>query len=191
MYEITGQIEGVADILFHRFTEEAKDKLDNNVTGGTRTPEQAQTEAGTFVYRDDRGLVLPADNLNRALVQGCQKASLKEGKKGLASLVEATVFVQGAMPFGVTEPDYIHECSGRRPPRTGGRCVIRRSAMRAGWKLPFKLAVTDDRRNPDSLRLGLEHAGLLVGLGDWRPKFGRFIVTVWQVKGKASKSRPA
>jgi hypothetical protein len=42
----------------------------------------------------------------------------------------------------------------------------------------------DDRRSSDSIKRGMEEAGLLVGLCDGRPEFGRYIVTRFEVKKK-------
>ena len=32
------------------------------------------------------------------------------------------------------------------------------------------------------VRLALEQGGVLVGLGSWRPRYGRFRITTWEVR---------
>ena len=83
--------------------------------------------------------------------------------------------------FGTKDPDGIHESIGKRPPRTGAACVIRRPMLNTGWHLPFTLMVVDDRRPADNIRRAIEEAGLLCGMGSWRPEYGRFILTDWEV----------
>jgi hypothetical protein len=91
------------------------------------------------------------------------------------------VFVEDAILFGKDEPDYVHTCWGRVPPRTGAMVPIRRPAMNAGWKVSFTLAVMNDSIGEGQIREALDHAGLMVGVGSWRPQYGRFRVTSWEV----------
>jgi len=41
--------------------------------------------------------------------------------------------------------------------------------------------VSPNELEPDVVRQSLDNAGLLVGIGDYRPKFGRFTVTAFEV----------
>jgi hypothetical protein len=47
-----------------------------------------------------------------------------------------------------------------------------------GWVLRFELEFDDSVIGPKELVKAMNDAGALVGLGDWRPKFGRFLVEV-------------
>ena len=44
------------------------------------------------------------------------------------------------------------------------------------WELDFRLIVNDDQIPTEIIRSILEHAGKHEGLGDYRPKYGRFEV---------------
>lgn len=181
MYRITGKIQGVAPILFSHWTEEAEKSIREGTTGGKFSDDQRMQEAMQKVYLNEQGdLTLPNWNFKKCLLEGCRKAGLKEGRASMSPFLEATVFVDAELSFGVQAPDFIHEVTGKRPPRTGGACLIKRPALNAGWSLPFSLSVVDDRRSADHIRRALEEAGLLVGLGSWRPEYGRFVVTEWQ-----------
>jgi len=183
MYTINTTIEGVAPFLFNRFTEESKSDIDKGTAGGKKSIQQREVEVLVKVYRNDNGLYLPAQSMKKCLLVGITMGKLKEGRSSARSFVEATVFIHPQeIEFGKNEPDFIHECMGRRPPKTGGACIIRRPGLKEGWELSFSLTVTDDRRDPELLRRGMEEAGLLAGIGDWRPEFGRFIVKKWEVK---------
>jgi hypothetical protein len=182
MYEIKTMVEGIAPILFNRFTEEAKEAMEQRKTGGTRTVKQSQQEALGKVYRNGKGLYCPAANIKKSLLNGITKGNIKEGRGSARPYIEATVFIKPQeVVFGKQEPDFIHECTGRIPPKTGARVIIRRPGLREGWQLSFSMIVMDDRRSADQIRKGLEEAGLLIGLCDGRPEFGRFIVKEWEV----------
>ena len=182
-YTIQGTVEGVAPILFNAFSEDATEKLRAGTTGGKFTDEQRVAEAMQKIHRDSNGGIgWPSWNFKQCLIEGCKRAGLREGRSSMAPFIAATVFVDGERTFGVESPDAIHEVAGRRPPKTGGAVLIKRPMLKAGWRLPFVLSVLDDRRSPDHIRTALGEAGMLVGMGSWRPEYGRFVVTEWNVE---------
>lgn len=181
MKRIKVTIEGIAPILFNRMTQEQQDKIITRQTGGVRTLSERQEEARQKVYRNADGLYLPSENLIKCLILGATKASLKYGRKSLAPFIEALVFTETtAIPFGISEPDFIDERPGRVPPRTGPRVIICRPGLSTGWRLTFHLIVVDDRLPIDNIKTALQEAGILIGLCDYRPRFGRFKVVEWQ-----------
>jgi hypothetical protein len=177
MYAVDVTLEGVAPILFSRWVTD----LEAPVTGQKITPTQRVEEAEQKVYRNGEGLYFPAWNLKRAIVDGCGAANLKDGRKSLKPMVMASVFPEPEPLFGTDKFDFMHEATGKRPARTGGAVLIRRPALSTGWHLDFRLNVVVDRLHPETLRVSLEHAGLLIGLGSWRPEYGRFIVREFEV----------
>lgn len=50
-----------------------------------------------------------------------------------------------------------------------------------GWNLNFSIFVQDDQLRPDVVRTVLGEAGRAVGIGDYRPRYGRFEVTKFEV----------
>ncbi len=180
MYQIHGTIKGAAPILINRFTEASQNEMEKSSTGGKFTKEQRIAQAWESVYKDEQGYYLPAWNLKCCLVEGAKRGSIKEGKKSIAPFLQATVFPADPVRFSIAEA-FLHETWGRRPPRTGGACMVRRPGFQVGWELPFVLNVVDDRRTPEQIRRCLEEAGLLVGLGSWRPEYGRCTVAAWEV----------
>lgn len=183
MYKIDVTIEGVAPYLWGKWTKASKKALGEGTTGGKKSTSDREQEALEKVCRNSNGLYLPAQDMEACLVQGIKMGNLKEGRASAAPYVEATVFVDPReVEFGKKEADFMHDCVGRRPPKRGGACIILRPGLNIGWQLSFTFIVADDRRTPDLLRRGCEEAGLLAGLGEWRPKYGRFIVKKWEVK---------
>lgn len=177
MYRIKWKITSIAPILFNAWTDSAREKLDAGSTGGKMSREDRIEEAHQKVYRNGKGLVLPSQNLEACLVMGARRGGLKRGRSGLAPYLEATVFCEErSIPFGVKEPDGIHEVMGTRGK---GACVIRRPILNE-WTLSGVFVVADDRMDAAQIKEALGEAGLLVGLCDWRPKYGRFIVTEFE-----------
>lgn len=180
MYRITGKIQGVAPVLFSRFYNPESTEQPG---GGRFTIDERKAEALLRVHRRPDGeIVIPKNMFKNCLLEGVKKAGLKEGRGSLMPYIEATVFVEQDLPLGKTEPDSILETWGRRPPKTGGACMVRYPAFETGWEAPFTLVVVDDRRNSQSIKRALDEGGLLVGIGSWRPEYGRFIVTEWRAE---------
>lgn len=181
MYKVNIGIEGIAPILFKRLTLETQKDIDSGKTGGKKSLAQKETEAAQLVYRNAKGLYIPSANIERAMLEGSTKASLKYGRKSLAPFLQALVFCdESEISLGIKEPDFVDERTGRIPPRTGGRVVIRRPGLKAGWKATFTISVMDDRIPLEHIKTAFQEAGILVGLCDFRPKFGRYIVTKFE-----------
>lgn len=181
MYKVEVIIEGVAPILFNRFTAEALEGLDKKVTGGTKTKEGKLAEARAKAYTNSNGVYWPGVNLKQTIIQGASKASLKHGKKALWPFLQAALFIQPMeLEFGKKESDFIDERWGRIPPKTGAAAIIRRPGMHTGWNLRLTLVVVDERIQASQVKTAVEEAGLLVGTGSYRPEFGRFKVVEWK-----------
>jgi hypothetical protein len=188
VYTIHGTIKGLAPLLFNRFTEAAQQALDTRQTGGRLSVPQKIAEAEEKVHRGINGnLIIPAWSFKQSLVAGCSAAGLKHGRSGLGQHLKAIVFADGEIDLGVKERDFMHEHWGRIPPGPkGAGAIIRRPALNPGWEGRFRLVVTDDRQSPEQIRQALDETGLLVGLGGWRPEYGRFMVTEWTVEKPAA-----
>ena len=58
--------------------------------------------------------------------------------------------------------------------------VIRYRPIWEEWKLKFRVDILDDQFPAEILHDILESGGLYKGIGDFRPKFGRFAVTSFE-----------
>ncbi len=68
------------------------------------------------------------------------------------------------------------------------RVVIQRAAVArarleitTGWHLEFNIHVNDDIVHPDTVQTVLDYAGRAVGVGDFRPRYGRFQIERFEV----------
>lgn len=125
-------------------------------------------------------VVLPSTNLERVIRDGAAKS--KEGKT-----VQAAVIVLEDAVLDYKGPKDTHELwlAGRNAYResvkVGQVRVLRTRPIFREWKCSFVADFHDDLVDPDRLRHFLDVAGRQVGVGDWRPKHGRFIVTSFEV----------
>lgn len=131
---------------------------------------------GSIYWDEQCGPVVPSDNIERCIQLGAQKS--RRGKD-----IQAVVFC--------TEPFIKLEYDGPRnqaklieDPRFSlrkGVCIkkVRISRVRpmfpTGWRLRFECEYDDTIINGQMVFKAMQDAGALIGLGDWRPKFGRFI----------------
>lgn len=140
--------------------------------------ELARLEWFGGLYLSESGRIcIPCDNIERCIQQGGQKQRI--GKD-----VQAGVFVQEP-EIEIDHPDIagkkIEKLYGdprftiRKGVKIQTNRIIRiRPMIPTGWTLTFTLEFDETLVNARNLEQAILDAGTYVGLGDWRPKFGRF-----------------
>jgi hypothetical protein len=138
--------------------------------------DRLEWEAGLYWDSED-GLIMPSDNIERCVQLGAQKSRI--GKD-----VQAAVFCANThVPIvydGPKDKDKLYD-DPRFSLRKGvavqkSRIIRIRPMIPTGWTMTFDLEFDEGIVNPKNLIKAMTDAGSLVGLGDWRPKFGRFLV---------------
>lgn len=135
-------------------------------------------EAGLY-WDDELGAVIPSDNIERTVQVGAQKSRI--GKDVVAAVFCSEPLVD--LEYDGPKDKAKLYADGRFILRKGvavqkSRLIRVRPMFPTGWVLKFTLEYDDSIVNEKSLVKAMEDAGALVGLGDWRPKFGRFLVEV-------------
>lgn len=181
-YQVLVAIQGVADLLLHRYSPDDVAEGAAAAKGG-KAKKTDNVEA--YVYRDPaRQICIPGRYLQRSMVEAARSVqdprSPRKSAKDLATagiLVTpplAPVLVDG---HATTEWEYLDR----------QRVVIQRSAItrvrpafHAGWATEFEIqCLLPEYIGMDLLRRLLDNAGRFVGLADFRPTYGRFVVTRW------------
>ncbi len=167
-------IEGVADLLFHRWSNEA---VEAKAAAAKGSKAKKTDDVESYVWRCENGnLGLPGEYLRRSIVNAAKfKQDPRSPRKSAMDLFNAAVVsLTNLADLGVGEWDY----EDRRRVVVQRNAVTRvRPAMRAGWRAEFDLMVTlPEYIAPQFLAQVVGDAGRLVGVGDFRPTFGRFIV---------------
>ncbi len=175
------RIKGVAPILFNRVHA---DEL--GAVRGRRTQNDAADaeEVERKVYRnEEQHLCVPAINIKQSIIIGTKMSKLKYGKPAAWRYLEPLVFITPVMvPFMPlrTEYDGVDSRVGRRPPKTGGRVVVRRPFIKEGWVLEFEALLVDDAFPVDIVQQAFINGGLFAGLCDFRPEFGRYLLETFE-----------
>jgi len=177
-YVATVAIEGVADILFHRWNSEAVDAKAGAAKGSKA---KKSDDVESYVYRDDEGMIcIPGEYLRQAIIAAAKfRQDPRSPRKSAMDLFKAgVVSLTHLASLGKDSWDY----EDRR------RVVVQRNginrtrpAMKAGWRATFDVQVTlPEYITPSMLNEVLANAGRLIGLGDFRPSYGRFVVVAFE-----------
>lgn len=120
----------------------------------------------------------PGAAVESALVQAARdfkadkRRTMREVVKSLVEVNETFIEL-----VGKKEPDCINRDSVVNP-NTRGRGLCYRPQFNPGWKAKFSLTILDAEVLPvESVKEILDYAGFRIGIGDHRPKFGKFMVT--------------
>lgn len=172
-------IQGTADILFHKWDCDAvKEKAD--AAKGSKSKKTDDLES--YVYRNDKEeLCIPGEYLRMSVINAAKfQQDPRSPRKSAMDLFKAgVVSLSNLCSLGVKQWDY----EDRR------RCVVQRNAitrtrpaMKAGWKITVQLQVLlPEYITQDLLNSTISSAGRLIGVGDFRPTFGRFNIVNFQV----------
>jgi hypothetical protein len=179
-YTVTIEIEGAADLLFHRWNPEAVEEKARAAKGSAA---KKSDDLESYVYRTDDGeIAIPGEYLRQAIIAAAKfrqdprsprKSAMDLYKPGLASLTPLS-------PLGIAHWDY----EDRRRVVVQRNAVNRtRPAMKAGWRAEFRVLVNlPEYISPSALNETIAAAGRLVGIGDYRPSYGRFNVVRFEIE---------
>lgn len=178
-YVAEADLEGVADILFHRWNVESV-AAKGAAAKGSKTKKTDDTES--YLYRNEAGeICLPGEYVRMAILGASRfRQDPRSPRKSALDLYKAAVFsVTDLASLGKSRPDY--EDRRRVTVQRNGitRC---RPAILKGWRCTVRLMCNlPEYVSSDQLNETLQMAGRLIGVGDFRPTYGRFIVTGFRV----------
>jgi hypothetical protein len=166
-------IEGVAPILMNRFSGE----IEINDTP------QDKAEKKAYRNKDTKELEFPCQNIMACLVEAHDNLFSTE------RLLQSSVQVSGITSSFGTKNFQVDSRSGVDQV-TGERIMCHRPRIDE-WQLTFQLYIDQKMFSLETAREVIEHAGVMIGLGDYRPgrrgPFGRFIIKDWQKIGQPSQ----
>jgi hypothetical protein len=178
-YSVEVVIEGTSALLFHRWSNEGVAEK-AKAAKGSRAKRTDDVE--TYIWRDDANRIcLPGEYVRQAVVQAARyrqdprsprKSALDLFRAGVVPLTELAP-IEG--PQGArTTWDYLDE---RRVLVQRNAITRQRPAFNAGWRVAVQLEVL----LPEYIEARVLHdvlinAGRFIGVGDFRPTYGRFQV---------------
>lgn len=178
-YAVHITLEGASDLLFHRWNCEA---VDAKSKAAKNSKAKKEDDVETYVWRNDKGhLAIPGEYVRQAVIHAAKfKQDPRSPRKSAMDLFKAgVVSLTDYASLGKKDWDYLDT---RRV--TVQRAGINRTrpAMKKGWTAEFTLQVlTPEYIDPTLFQDVLGTAGRLVGVGDFRPTYGRFNVVSFEL----------
>jgi hypothetical protein len=173
-YTLEVELEGIAPILFHRWSVEGVEAKSKAAKGSKAKKED---DLETYVYRNDKGeLAIPSEYLRMSMVAASKfKQDPRSPRKSAADLVKAGVVCTDELcSTGKRDWDFIDQRRVMIQRNGITRC---RPALYTGWKIHCKLnVVLPQYLPPQFMHELIQSAGMFCDLGDFRPTYGRFQV---------------
>lgn len=190
MYTVDCSIKGIAPLMQHRFPMPDLSTMSKGGHKSTGAQDYTQ-EWRQYFYADEHGCIYqPSSHIEGALVKAAVnfKVAGKRGKSYKDLIVANVIIDPERIPHNIPVPSELDADADKplyldmRPVIIQRARVVRiRPTFKAGWVLSFEIQCLDDEIQPDLLQDVLMLAGKTVGIGDYRPKFGRFSVVEYQV----------
>jgi len=179
------EVSGSAPLLFHKWScEEVEAKA--TAAKGSKAKKTDNIEA--YLYRTDDGLLaIPGEYFRMSLIGAAKfrqdprsprKSAMDLFKAGVASFDELCV-VKSENGSTMREPQFIDR---RRVVVQRNAITRSRPALFKGWNCKVQLQILlPEYITPQIVNEVFQYAGRIVGVGDFRPSFGRFNVTGFKV----------
>lgn len=178
-YSVDVQIRGSADLLMHRWNCEAVEEK-SKAAKGSKAKKTDDIES--YVYRTESGeLAIPGEYLRQAMIYAAKfRQDPRSPRKSAMDLFKAAIVVDPVLAsLGTEDWDYIDT---RRVVVQRNGINRSRPAMRAGWQVDFTVTVLlPEYVSTEVLLEVLNTAGRLIGVGDFRPTYGRFQVSGFSI----------
>lgn len=172
MKRINVEITGVAPLLQHRF---ATEEHGENVSRGKKKVYNPKEEAEKCLYKNPDGMIYqPAEHIFQSMIRAAVDFKF-EKKKSYKDVITSGVLIQPDEVPLIHDGDYEIDARGAVVQRAR---IVRWRPRFNKWKLSFTIDILDDDNiSIPILKEILERAGSTKGIGDYRPRFGRFMVT--------------
>lgn len=171
-YRATIEVEGTANFIFHRWNCEAVAEKAGSKKGSAA---KKTDNVESYVYRTPDGeLAIPGEYFRQSLIHSAKfSQDPRSPRKSAMDLFKAGIVVLTELcPLGTKQWDLLDQ---RRVSVQRNGITRVRPAMLAGWQVTVDLMVlTPEYVSPQMLNEVLSRAGKLVGVGDFRPTYGRY-----------------
>lgn len=175
--EIT--IQGTSDFLYHRWNCEAVEEKAKAKKGSAA---KKTDDLESYVYRDEKGgLCIPGEYLRMAIIAAAKyRQDPRSPRKSASDLFKAAIVsITTLAPLGTKEWDYEDK---RRVVIQRNAITRTRPAMKAGWKVTIQLMCNlPEYISPALLNEVIQQSGKLIGIGNFRPTFGRYQVVQFRL----------
>jgi len=179
-YVVQAEIVGTSPFLFHRWSVEGVEEK-ARASKGSKAKKTDDTES--YVYRDSKGnLAIPSEYFRMSIIGAAKfKQDPRSPRKSAMDIFKAGIIaLDEYCSLGVKDWDYLDR---RRVVIQKSAITRSRPAMQIGWRIKVRLeCVLPEYISDQLLNEVFQSAGRLVGVGDFRPSFGRFQVVKFVVE---------
>jgi hypothetical protein len=172
-------VTGTVPILFHRWSVEGVEAKAKAAKGSEA---KKTDDVESYVYRTPTGeLAVPSEYFRMSLIHAAKfKQDPRSPRKSAMDIMKAAVACLDPLcPLGTDKWDMIDQ---RRVTVQRAGITRCRPAMNTGWTTEVMMQVLlPEYVSPQFLNELMQDAGRLVGVGDFRPSYGRFAVTSFKV----------
>lgn len=192
MRKFTITLDGTAPLLMHNARlsdplDPATKSLKEMSAKRTKTDDDIEEMGrrefvGGLYWDPEIGPYLPSDNIFRSMHDAAKKFKL--GKKWL----EGVVFETDVNPLAYSGPRALTELwadknfVSRASVKVMSSRVIRTRPQFRDWATEATAVFDPNVIDLDEINRIAEVAGSLIGVGDWRPRYGRYVATVEETK---------
>jgi len=169
MKKVEFTIQGTSSMLMHRYPMEDDQGKEAKRKGEQYDPTE---DAEKCLYKNKQGCFIPS-----TWIEACMREAGKGFKKGKATykaIIQSSAFVS---PDEISLGLKTYDAIDRRPAVIQRNRIVRsRPMFNPGWQITFEIEYDDQEIKEEVLLQILTEAGRTKGIGDYRPKFGRFKV---------------
>jgi hypothetical protein len=178
-YYINLGIRGTAKMLFHHWSPEA---VAEKAVAAKGSAAKKTDNVESYVVRDINGhICLPTEYLRQSVIHAAKyQQDPRSPRKSAMDLFKAGfVALDELMSLGTSQWDFLDT---RRVVVQRAGINRSRPGFNVGWQVEGRFAVLlPEYITVERLQEALSTAGRLVGVGDFRPTYGRFAVTKFEV----------
>lgn len=186
MEKITIKVRGISPLLMHsdRFANplDPATKAHKELTGKRKKTDDdheaiAHSEWKGSLYIDETGPYIPGQNFDASIIAGAKMQKLGSTVKRAVQVLDDRVYLDYPGPKSA-EALFVPEYIDVRGVKVGTAKVMRCRPVFREWGAQFSIAYNPEQINLTDLVKAISDAGMLVGVCDYRPRFGKFTVEV-------------
>lgn len=174
-------IKGIVPLLQARHLSPTEEAAITAMAVGKKKKKETsdQEQFDIHAYKNSKGeFMQPSEMIEASMTKAAVNFRM-EGKKSYKDVLNGGVLIEPIEILHKNQNFVVDARWGKNPSTRGAIWVVRPRADQ--WELEFDLTLLQDERvSEETLKQILQYAGLYVGIGAWRPKFGRFEVTSWE-----------
>lgn len=188
MKQIKLTITGKAPLLMHsdRFANplDKMSKAHKELTSKRKKTDEDQTAIahsefiGGCYWNQKIGFFMPAQNLDACLLAAAKLQKLGVRFKQAVQVLEDELPLLGKLPETPEKLWESPENIDARGVKVGAAKIIRYRPIFRQWSLNATIVFNEEIVNGSEVKKAIEDAGALIGMGDYRPRFGRFTVEI-------------